>query len=89
VKRTFGLRPQSYWGPDERRASSADSANLAQIGTDIRNVQTFGKLAGALISSITDMGTFITTTNFNRLSYWEAIKNLQAAAQCRRTRATS
>jgi hypothetical protein len=42
-------------------AGSPQSARIAQIGTDVRNVQTFGKLASAVISSITDVGTYVIT----------------------------
>lgn len=76
IKRSFGLRPQSYWDQINGTASSAQSANLAQIGTDIRNIQTFGKLAGAVISSITDLGTYFVTTGYNKLSYLDAVQNL-------------
>lgn len=75
LPRSFGLRPQSYWDSINGTASSPSSARIAQIGTDLRNIQTFGKLAGAVISSITDVGTYIVTTGYNRLSYWDAFRN--------------
>ncbi len=75
IKRDFGLRPQSYWDQLNGTAGTPQSAKLAQIGTDMRNIQTFGKLGAAVISSITDMGTFITTTGYNKLSYWDAFAN--------------
>jgi hypothetical protein len=80
LARSFGLKPQSYWDQLSGVAGSPQSARIAQIGTDVRNVQTFGKLAGAVISSITDVGTYVITTGFNRLSYWDAIANVRRTA---------
>ena len=75
-KRSFGMRPQSYWDVMSGKSGMADNGNIAQIAQDTRNIQVFSKLAGAVISSITDTGTFFVTTGFNKLSYWEAIKNI-------------
>lgn len=80
LARSFGLKPQSYWDQINGTASSPQSARIAQIGTDLRNIQTFGKLASAVISSITDMGTYVITTGYNRLSYWDSIANIRKTA---------
>ncbi|WP_019652267.1 hypothetical protein [Variovorax atrisoli] len=80
IKRDFGLRPQSYWDQLNGTAGTPQSAKLAQLGTDARNIQTFGKLGSAVISSITDLGTFMTTTGYNKLGYWDAIANLGKTA---------
>lgn len=86
LDRTFGLRPQSYWDQLNGTASSPASARIAQVGTDVRNIQTFGKLAGAVISSITDMGTFVMTTGYNRLGYWNSIENIGRSASSKEAR---
>lgn len=52
---------------------------MAEIGQHIRNVQTFGKLAGAVISSITDLSTMMITTGYNKLPYWDLLKNTMTA----------
>jgi hypothetical protein len=80
LRRVFGLQPQSYWDVLSGTAGAPQSARIAQIGTDIRNIQTFGKLASAVISSITDLGTYVTTTGYNRLGYWNAIRNIGKSA---------
>jgi hypothetical protein len=80
LPRTFGLRPESYWDSINGNASSPASARLAQIGTDMRNVQTFGKLGSAVISSITDLGTYIVSAGYNKLGYWRAIGNIGRVA---------
>lgn len=86
LTRSFSLRPQSYWDMINGTASSPASARLAQLGTDVRNIQTFGKLAGAVISSVTDLGTYFVTTGFNRLSYWDAVRNYGKVAGSAETR---
>ncbi|MEN2673376.1 hypothetical protein [Herbaspirillum huttiense] len=80
VQRSFGLKPQSYWDVVSGKTGMADNGNLAQIGQDLRNIQTFGKLQGAVLTSITDLGTHFVTTGFNKLSYWDALKNIAAQA---------
>lgn len=76
LKRSFGMRPESYWDVLSGKAGMAENGNIAQVAQTVRNIEVFGKLASAVISSITDMGTFFVTTGFNKLSYWEAIKNV-------------
>lgn len=76
LKRSFGMTPQSYWDLLSGKTGMAENGNIAQIAQDLRNIQVFGKLAGAVLSSVTDMGTYFVTTGFNKLSYWEAIKNV-------------
>lgn len=80
LPRMMGLRPQSYWDVVNGTAATPASARLAQIGTDMRNIQTFGKLAGAVISSITDLGTYMVSTGYNRLPYWDAVANIGRTA---------
>ena len=80
VKRDFGLRPESYWDQLNGTAGTPQSAKLAQLGTDARNIQTFGKLGSAVLSSITDLGTYVTTTGYNKLPYWDAIANIGKSA---------
>lgn len=78
-KRVFGNRADAYWRVLNGTSGQAMSARIAQIGTHVRNIETFGKLQGAVLSSVTDLGTYFVTTGFNKLSYWDAIKNLGAA----------
>lgn len=75
VTRVFGNKPQAYWDIINGTTGAPESANLASIGKHIRNVQTFGKLGGAVISSITDMATMLVTTGYNKLGYWDLLKN--------------
>lgn len=76
IKRSFGMKPQSYWDVLSGKTGMAENGNIAQVAQNVRNIEVFGKLASAVLSSITDTGTFFITTGFNKLSYWEAIKNV-------------
>lgn len=76
-KRVFGLLPQSYWSVLNGASAMPQSPRIAMIGRDLRNIQTAAKLGSAVISSITDVGTFFVTTRYNKLPYWQAIGNLR------------
>lgn len=78
-KRVFGMRPESYWAALSGTAGTPNSPRLAQIGQHVRNIQTFGKLQGAVLSSITDLGTYFVTAGFNKLSYWDGLANIGRA----------
>jgi hypothetical protein len=85
VKRIFGNKPEAYWDILTGTSGAPESARLAQVGQDIRNIQTFGKLAGAMLYSITDVGTLMVTTGYNKLGYWNTLKNVgkQASPEVR------
>jgi len=86
LPRSFGMRPQSYWDMLSGKTGMAGNGNLARVAQDLRNIQVFGKLASAVISSVTDMGTYFVTTGFNKLSYWEGLKNIGKLAASGDTR---
>lgn len=86
LPRSLGLRPQSYWDVLSGVAGSPQSARIAQVGADVRNVQVAGKLGAAVISSVTDIGTYVITTGYNKLPYWEAIGNIRKTATHAETR---
>ena len=75
--RSFGNQQQAYWDILSGKTSSPASELMASVGTGIRNIQTAGKLAGAVLSSITDVGSMVVSTGFNKLSYWELFKNIK------------
>ncbi|WKB53026.1 hypothetical protein [Eleftheria terrae] len=76
LRRVFGNKPPAYWDILSGTTGSPVSARLAQIAQDTRNIQTFGKLAGAVLQSVTDIKDFFVTTGYNKLSYWDAIRNV-------------
>ena len=69
IKRSFGNKPQAYWDILSGQTGAPESARIAALGQHARNIQTFGKLAGAVISSITDIGTTVVTAGYNKLPY--------------------
>ena len=79
IKRSFGNKPQAYWDILSGQTGAPESARIAALGQHARNIQTFGKLAGAVISSITDLGTMVVTAGYNKLPYWDLLKNTMTA----------
>jgi len=86
LERSFGIQPQSYWDVVSGVTGTPQSARLAQLGMHARAIQTMGKLGGAVISSITDLATFISSTGYNKLSYWDAFTNIGKTAASKDTR---
>jgi hypothetical protein len=79
AERVFAMRPESYWNVLSGTTGTPLSPRLAQIGQHVRNVETFGKLQGAVLSSITDLGTYFVTTGFNKLPYFQSLANIGRA----------
>lgn len=77
--RVFGNRPDAYWRVLNGSSGMAQSAQIASISQHVRNIETFGKLQGAVLASVTDLGSYFVTTGFNKLSYWDALTNIGAA----------
>lgn len=71
--------PKAQWSVLSGASGSAQYALIAQLGQNVRNIQTFGKLQGAVLSSVTDLGTYFVTTGFNKLGYWDGLKNIGRA----------
>lgn len=86
VKRVFGNKPDAYWRLVNGEASAAESPNIARVASDIRNIQVIGKLQGTLLSSVTDLPTYFVTAGFNKLGYFESLKNLGKVATSSDTR---
>lgn len=80
VRRVFGNKPDAYWRLTNGSAGTPESARVAQVGQHVRNVETFGKLQGAVLSSITDLGTYFISVGFNKLPFFDAISNIGRAA---------
>ncbi len=69
--------PRAQWAVLSGAAGmSGQYAKPANVMQHVRNIETFGKLQGAVLSSITDLGTYFVTAGFNRLSYWKALANI-------------
>lgn len=74
--RSFGNTPQAYWDILSGKASSPENMRIANVGQNVRNVQTAAKLGGAVITSLTDLGTIGATLHYDRLPYFDMLKNL-------------
>jgi hypothetical protein len=74
--RSFGNTPQAYWDILSGKTSSPENLAIANFGANVRNVQTAAKLGGAVITSLTDVGTIAATLHYDRLSYFDMLKNL-------------
>lgn len=68
--------PEAQWSVLSGASGAAQYARIAQIGQNIRNIETFGKLQGAVLSSITDLGTHAVTVGYNRLNYFQALADI-------------
>lgn len=80
AKYVFGNTPEGYWNVLSGAAGVPQNATLARVGQTVRAGQTAGKLAGALLSSITDLGTYAVSTGYNQLGYWQGIASIGKAA---------
>jgi hypothetical protein len=71
--------PRAQWAVLSGASGQAEYARVAQIGQNIRNIETFGKLQGAVLASFTDLGSYVVTTGYNKLPYWQALANIGRA----------
>ena len=72
--------PEAQWAVLSGASGSPKHAQLARMAQHVRNVEVFGKLQGAVLSSMTDFGTYFVTVGYNRLPYFEALANIGRAA---------
>lgn len=68
--------PQAYWDILSGKTGTPEHLLLARVGADMRNLQTAAKLGGAVLSSFTDVGTVAATLSYNRLPYFDMLRNL-------------
>lgn len=70
---------QNMWDVLNGNTGTVANVRLAEVAQGARNVEVFGKLGSAFISSITDIPTYFTTTGFNRLGIADPLVNLVRA----------
>lgn len=78
LPRSWAVKPESYWSILSGVAGTPQNPRLALIAQTLRNLQTAAKLGAAVISSVTDIGTYFITVGYNKLGYWQALKNIGA-----------
>lgn len=74
--RSFGNSPEAYWNILSGKTSSPENLAIANAGQNVRNIQTAAKLGGAVITSLTDVGTIAATLHYDRLPYFDMLKNI-------------
>lgn len=80
LQRTMLNNPEGYWNVLSGKSGAVGNASLSRVGADVRNIQVAGKLGRAVIASISDIPTMLLTSGYNKLSYWQTIKNIGAQA---------
>lgn len=70
--------PQAYWNVLSGKSGAVQNASLARVASDIRNLNVASKLGRAVWASISDIPTYFVTAGYNRLPYWQALKNIGA-----------
>ncbi len=68
--------PQTYWDMISGKTGSPANETLANTMAMVRNANVATKLGGAVISSITDLGTLVMNTGYNRLPYWRLMADI-------------
>lgn len=72
----FLVRTKDLWNVLNGAVGHPANVRLAEIAQGIRNVEIFGKLQSAMLSSVTDLPTYFISTGFNRLPFFESLTNL-------------
>ena len=72
--------PATYFKIISGAVGMPASERLARNMAMVRNLQTAAKLGGAIISSVTDLGTLALTAGYNRLPYWQLLKDIGTQA---------
>lgn len=82
--------PATYFKIISGEVGMPKSEALARTGAMVRNFQTAAKLGGAVVSSVTDLGTLAITAGYNKLGYWQVLKDIarQGTAESREFMAT-
>lgn len=71
-----GVTAAQLWDTLAGNAGAVEHQRLADIAQTLRNIEVFGKLQAALLSSVNDMATYFLTTRFNRIPFSDAVVNL-------------
>ena len=76
ANRSVGNTPDAYWSILTGKTGSPENVTIAKWAQDARNVETAAKLGGAVITSISDVGTIAQTLHYDRLPYFDMLKNV-------------
>lgn len=76
----FSVNPETYWDMITGKTGAPKDETLARNFEMVRNLQTAAKLGGAVVSSVTDLGTLAMNTGYNRLPFWQLFKDIGSQA---------
>lgn len=72
------VSPETYFRIITGEVGTPKSEALARTGSMVRNLQTAAKLGSAIVSAVTDLGTLAITAGYNKLPYWQVVKDIAA-----------
>jgi hypothetical protein len=72
------VSPETYFRIIMGEVGVPKNEGLARTGSMVRNLQTAAKLGSAIVSAVTDLGTLAITAGYNRLPYWQLMKDIGA-----------
>ncbi|SEI79149.1 hypothetical protein [Achromobacter sp. NFACC18-2] len=67
---------EGHWDVISGNAGAVQNASLARVAADVRNLNVASKLGRAVLASISDIPTYLLTSGYNKLPYWQALKNI-------------
>lgn len=70
---------QNMWDVLNGNVGLTVNVRMAEVMQGARNIEVFGKLGSAFISSVTDIPTYFATTHFNKLGVVDSVVNLVRA----------
>lgn len=73
---TFMVQTSQMWKTLNGSTGMSVVPGLADLAQGIRNIEVFGKLQGAFLSSVTDLPTYLLAARYNKLPVFESLKNL-------------
>lgn len=77
---SLSINPQTYWDMISGKVGAPVDQTLANTFSMVRNLESAAKLGTAVISSMADLGTLALTTGYNRLPYWQLVKDIGSQA---------
>lgn len=69
--------PMTLWDLVSGNAGAPENATLARWASGLRNVQTAAKITAGPLAAFGDMATIATTLHFNRLPWFDMLRNLK------------
>jgi hypothetical protein len=75
------INPQTYWDIISGKTGMPADDSLSRMVSTVRNLMTAAKLGGAILTSFADLGTLAITAGYNRLGYWQLMKDIGTQAK--------